>query len=261
MEVYWLEQTIGDVPSSDAWLNPSEVSELRKMGFVKRRTDWLLGRWTAKNAVALYRGAARALWALNEIEIRSAPSGAPEIFLGNVCAPIAISLSHRAGIGACAITPHPGVLGCDLEIIEPHSNAFASDYFAAEEQELVAKVALSERPTLLTLLWSAKESALKALHEGLRSDTRSVVVSLPESLARNREDNGTALQWNPMHVRVINGRIFRGWWSQTGDLLRTVVGDPPPAPPVLLEQDVCLPLLDRIARGSGNLVAVAPPQR
>jgi len=261
MEVYWLEQTVADVPGDDAWLSPSEVSELRKRRFVKRRTDWLLGRWTAKNAAALYPVAARAPWALNEIEIRSAPSGAPEIFLGNVLAPIAISMSHRAGIGACAIAPSPYVIGCDLEIIEPHSNAFASDYFTSEEQKLVAKAAISDRAGLLTLLWSAKESALKALHEGLRSDTRSVIVSLPELLPRNGENNGTTLHWNPIQVCVINGPVFRGWWSQTGDLLRTVVGDPPSAPPVLLGRDVCLPLLNRIVRNGGSLATVASPQR
>jgi hypothetical protein len=54
IEVHWLEQTKADVPPQNDWLSPAETALLNAMRFAKRRTDWRLGRWTAKNAVAVY---------------------------------------------------------------------------------------------------------------------------------------------------------------------------------------------------------------
>ncbi len=142
---------------------------------------------------------------------------------------VTISLSHRAGIAVCAVTLLGGAaLGCDLEIIEPHSDAFVTDYFTTQEQDLVARAPASDRLRLLALLWSAKESALKALREGLRLDTRSVTVSPVEEQA-------AVGSWRPLRVWDPNRQIFNGWWRQTGNLLRTVVAAPPPGPPIPLK--------------------------
>ena len=90
-------------------------------------------------------------------------------------------------------------IGCDLEMVEPRSDAFVADYFTIEEQALVARASAEDRPRLLALLWSAKESALKALHEGLRLDTRSVIV--------NPFDGSFDLNgWSPLHVRYTDWR-------------------------------------------------------
>jgi 4'-phosphopantetheinyl transferase len=110
---------------------------------------------------------------------------------------------------------------------------------------------------LLALLWSAKESALKLLREGLRLDTRHVVVSFlgePEFQTDNQENFAqrdcvsirTSSQhncWSPLQVCHANAQIFNGWWSQTGDLLRTVLAAPPADPPVVLAQRVLSELL------------------
>jgi len=114
---------------------------------------------------------------LRNVEIRAAASGAPKVFFEGECAPLSLSLSHRAGLGACVIGTPGMALGCDLEFVEPHSATFAADYFSTLEQELVMAAGLVNRDWFLALLWSAKESALKALQEGLRLDTRSVNVA------------------------------------------------------------------------------------
>ena len=72
------------------------------------------------------------------------------------------------------------MLGCDLEIVEPRSDAFVADYFTAEEQEVVRQACPADRFALIALIWSAKESALKALQSGLRIDTRSLSVALDD---------------------------------------------------------------------------------
>jgi len=230
MEVYWLEQTEADLPSADDWLSPSEGAWLNTMRFSKRRSDWKLGRWTAKNALALYLLYLKVPadpQVLASIEIRPAPSGAPEAFFQNKPAVATISISHRAGIAACAVACSSGVLGCDIETIEPRSDAFVADYFTTAEQSFVAQAPAADRPRLLALLWSAKESALKALHEGLRLDARTVIVN-PADAAFDFDS------WSPMAVRSSDHRIFCGWWQDTDNIVRTVVAAPPPNPPVRL---------------------------
>ena len=176
MNVYWLEQTEADVPAENDWLSAMETVCLNSMRFAKRRNDWRLGRWTAKCALSLTLNVPAHVQALKKIEIRPAPSGAPEVFFDNQPAAVTISLSHRSGIAACAVAISGVEIGCDLEIVEPRSDAFVADYFTIEEQALVARASAADRDRILALLWSGKESALKALRAGLRLDTRSVIV-------------------------------------------------------------------------------------
>ena len=245
MDVYWLEQTEADLPADNDWLSASEITRLNGMRFAKRHDDWRLGRWTAKRSLALYLNLATHPQALADIEIRPAPSGAPEAFVANKPAAVAISLSHRDGVAACAVASPGMELGCDLEIVEPRSDAFIADYFTAEEQQLIEGTSAADRPLLLALLWSAKESALKALRTGLRLDTRSVIV---RPFAPPRNEDASAENpvptfrppsevniWHPLHVVYEGGQIFHGWWQNTGDLVRTMVASPPPVAPILLE--------------------------
>jgi len=218
MDVYWLEQVGADVPPNDDWLSASEAACLARLRFAKRRADWRLGRWTAKCAVSEYLSLQRPP---ATVEICAAPSGAPQVFLGSQPAKVTISLSHRAGRAVCAVADCGAAVGCDLELIEPRSSAFAADYFTDGEQLLMAQAAPDRRHELLALLWSGKESALKALGEGLRLDTRCVTVSLMGG------DGVPGLDtWHPLQAACEGGRIFGGWWRRTGDMVRTMVAAP-----------------------------------
>lgn len=244
MDVYWLEQCVADVPEQNDWLSTSDLVQLNSMRFEKRRMDWRLGRWTAKLALAVQLHLPSHLHALAEIEIRPALSGAPEAYLAGNPADVTISLSHSAGIAICAIATSGVALGCDLEIIEPRSKEFVTDYFTAEEQEMVSQAPIADRSTLLALLWSAKESALKALREGLRLDTRSVEVKLLSARpAGNRKlQDGLATsqpswhpnEWFPLQVRFGADRVFQGWWQQTHNVVRTMAASPSPSQPIPL---------------------------
>ncbi len=238
MDVYWLEQTEDDVPAENQWLSTREMLCLAGMRFAKRRTDWRLGRWTAKRALAASLNLPADLWALANLEIHAAASGAPEVYLLSQPAPVTISLSHRAGTAMCAVALAEVSLGCDLEMVELRRDAFVADYFTANEQVVVEQELVEERPLLITLLWSAKESALKALHQGLRLDTRSMDVSLIDSAARYSGDGrqnpcpaplmaAVADGWYPLRVRYAGDRIFGGWWRHADHMVRTVVNDLP----------------------------------
>jgi 4'-phosphopantetheinyl transferase len=223
MDLYWLEQTEADIPADNDWLTPRESLRLEAMRFPKRRSDWRLGRWTAKCAVA---ACLPGYPAPTEIEIRAADCGAPEIFYSNYPSDLRISLSHRHGVSCCVVAVAAVALGCDLELVEAHSPAFIADYFTSEERRLVADTGADDRILLVSLLWSGKESALKALRLGLRADTRSVTVHAPPLPAAGRES------WQELIVGHEGGNLH-GWWRCGGNLVRTVVAAPAPGPPFL----------------------------
>ena len=143
---------------------------------------------------------------------------------------MSISLSHSRGEGLCAIAPAGAAVGCDLEVVEHRSPAFLADYFTDDEQALVEETTAGGRDGLLTLLWSAKESTLKALACGLRSDTRAVNVS-PEYQPREGGE-----EWRRVSAVHTGGRTFNGWWRPSRDFILTVVVDPPCGPPRRMEK-------------------------
>ena len=221
MDLWWLEQRAVDVPAHDEWLSARERETLATFRFAKRRADWRLGRWTAKQAVAAFFSNR----ALSQIEIIARASGAPAVFVSGVLAKTAVSISHREGTAACALAAQ-GVIGCDLEIIEPRSDAFIRDYFTAVE-----KLALSyaEEPMrMAAVIWSAKESAFKALGEGLRMDTRSAEVT-------QVVDGGHG--WGPLRVKCDTGEVFEGWWRQGDGMVRTLVSRPAGVPRLITAQE------------------------
>lgn len=227
MNVYWLEQTQADVPAENDWLSENEAIRLESLRFPKRRADWRLGRWTAKRALSVCLDVPAHPQVFKRIEIRAAASGAPEVYFADQPAALTISLSHRDELAACAVVMSSVEMGCDLEMVEPHSDAFVADYFTGEEQALVARASAPDRARLLALLWSAKESALKALHEGLRLDTRCVIVS-PFAAAFDLHG------WSPLQVCYTGGQVFHGWWQQADNILRTVVAAQPLDSPIPL---------------------------
>jgi 4'-phosphopantetheinyl transferase len=232
MNVYWLEQTEADVPAENDWLSANEAACLEGKRFAKRRSDWRLGRWTAKQALSICLDVPAHPQIFRKLDIRPATSGAPEAFFNNQPTAFTLSLSHRDGIAACAVVKSQVEMGCDLERVEPRSDAFVADYFTLEEQALVARASAADRDRLVALLWSAKESALKALRAGLRLDTRSVVVS---PFAASSDLHG----WSRLLVRYSGergapGQAFHGWWQQVDHIVRTVVAAPPPDSPIPL---------------------------
>lgn len=227
MRVYLLEQRQSAVPAGNDWLSEAELQSLKAMRFPKRRTDWRLGRWTAKCALATCLSLPTSERALAKIEIRPSASGAPEAYLGTAGASLTISLSHREGTALCAVARSGVRLGCDIEVIEPHSDAFIADYFHPEEQSLLTRIPAADRSRMVALLWSAKESVLKALHEGLRLDTRSVTV-MPTLGACD------LFGWSPFQANCADGQTFDGWWRSTSDVLQTVAASPRPEAPFSL---------------------------
>ena len=222
MGLSWLSQGMADAPADDAWLSPREATWVARMRFPKRRSEFRLGRWTAKKALALFLARDVSATALRTIEIDRAPDGAPAPLVDGLPAPAYVTMTDRADQAVCLIGPPGTALGCDLELVEPRSDAFVGDYLTPTEQRLVA-AAGRERDLLANLIWCGKESALKVLRTGLRRDTRSVEVSFPEG--------GAVDGWAPMSVRAVEGTVFPGWWQRFGAFVLTLAATEPFDPP------------------------------
>jgi 4'-phosphopantetheinyl transferase len=215
---------MAEVPSVDDWLSPRERAWVDRMRFEKRRSEFRLGRWTAKRTLALFLENPHAPSDLSAVEIDRAPDGAPAPMIDGEPAAASISMTDRADQAVCVVGP-PGVgLGCDLELVEPRSEGFVADYLTKAEQETVRQATSAvERDLLANLLWCGKESALKVLRTGLRRDTRSVEVSFP--------NESPVEGWSPLTVRAAEGSEYPGWWRRYGEFLLTVAATEPIASP------------------------------
>jgi 4'-phosphopantetheinyl transferase len=220
-----------EIPAGLEWLSPRERERAGKMRYAKRRTDFLLGRFTAKAALVAALGLAAPgdLEALSRVDIGNAADGAPDPRIDGDAAPLSMSMTDRAGWAVCLLGPAGRSLGCDLELVEPRTELFIRDYLTPREADAVFAVPSGPaRDLAANLVWSAKESALKVLRTGLRRDTRSVEVAhLP----------GLSESWHEIAITVDGERVFPGWWQRFGDFVLTVaadVGGPLPAPDPLV---------------------------
>jgi 4'-phosphopantetheinyl transferase len=131
--VGWLTRGLADVPEHDRWLSEREREDLATLRTDKRRSEWRLGRWAAKGAVASWRQVPLAA-----VEVFAAEDGAPEALVDGKEAPVALSLSHRRGRALAAVCDAPAALGCDLEAVEPRSAAFTREWLGPAERLRVA---------------------------------------------------------------------------------------------------------------------------
>jgi 4'-phosphopantetheinyl transferase len=228
LATWWLARGEEQLPAAADWLSAAERGRASAMRYTKRRNDFLLGRWTLKVAVAKVLGWPEDPGVLARIEGRTAPSGAPRLYIDGQPADRGVSLTDRAGCAVCLVADRAAAVGCDVEIVEPRSDAFVRDYLTQAEQALVG-AAGPARDTAANLIWSAKESALKVLTTGLRRDTRSVEVDVAELRPPERT-------WSALAVRTAEGEAFPGWWRRSGTFLVTACWPGGGPPPVALEE-------------------------
>ena len=221
--VGWLTRGLADLPGHDGWLSEREREVLSTLRVDKRRSDWRLGRWAAKSAVASWQQVPLAA-----VEVLAAEDGAPEALIDGGEAPVALSLSHRAGRALAAVGDAPATLGCDLELLEARSPAFVREWLRPAERELVCGLSGERQDLAANLVWSAKEAVTKARREELRLNIRQATVE-PGRLT------GSAGPWERLRVAWEDGPTELGWWRREPGWVMAVVGDPAPeAPPVEL---------------------------
>ncbi len=229
----WLACGEHEVPDGLGWMSQRERARLDQLRFTKRRTEFLLRRWTGKRAVATAVG-----WpadrALSRIEMLNHPTGAPFVEIDRLPAGLDVSLTDRAG-WAVGLVGAPGTaagsLGVDLELVEPRTRGFVADFLTPPEVAYVHARRASHGEdgwqAAANLVWSAKEAALKVLRVGLTADTRTVEVEVDHAV----RDDG----WAALTVRSVRGETFPGWWRRDGVFVLTVAFAQPHDPPGLLD--------------------------
>lgn len=151
----------------------------------KRREEWLAGRLAAKYVFlhglemgsdaevrewqpTLMRVSSRSLdafpaWMYQALEVTATAGGPRLVWLGRDHA-ASISLSHTPG-DACACLAAHGIAGVDVEGVAARVDAFYGSNYTAAERAWVGRGVATEpgsREWMYTLLWTIKESALKA---------------------------------------------------------------------------------------------------
>ncbi|GIV65025.1 MAG: hypothetical protein KatS3mg046_285 [Bellilinea sp.] len=208
----------GDLTIFDtSWLSHEEQRFLETIRFPKRRSEWLSGRWTAKRML-LSVVPALAGKTMAEISVENHHHGYPLVKVGGEPLTGCLSISHRSERAAAAYTANEGIwIGIDLEWIEERHPAFLQDYFTGEEIEWVISAPTEAQAGRTTLLWSAKEAALKALRLGLAVDTHLIQVF--PGMATNLGD------WRILEYRSNlpeEGHRLIGWWQQRGNYMVTL---------------------------------------
>jgi len=209
----WLECDESDLPADTSWVSDAETECFRSRWVPKRRREWLLGRWTAKSALASHFQLSCDPAVFRTISIVPGKTGAPFVTMQGEPTGVSLSISHRDGRALAVISTQRTLLGCDLEKAEPHTRVFVETFFTPQEIELVQHAEVRERASIESMIWSAKESVLKVLAVGLRVDTRSVSVNIK---------GAPRYHWQQFSALIADGRNFAGWWCREGNWLRTV---------------------------------------
>ena len=118
-----------------------------------------------------------------------------------------LSISHRDGHAIAVVALGQVAIGCDLELIEPRSPAFLSDYFLEEELEMISGFPLEQKDLYSNLIWCVKESVMKATGEGMKLHPRKILAAIPHP--ENLEG------WNPVSAFVDSWPAsFKGEWGR-----------------------------------------------
>ncbi|MFO1398994.1 MAG: beta-ketoacyl synthase N-terminal-like domain-containing protein [Burkholderiales bacterium] len=154
------------------FLNREEIAAAGGVREAQRRTEWLLGRIAAKDALRrLVLDAGEGPLYPVEITIESDAAGRP-VARGPYARDLRVSLAHKGAL-AVAIAAEGRDPGIDIEKVEARGEGFASLVLGDAERALLPAVAQDE---WLTRLWAAKEAAGKAQGTGLAGHPRRVAI-------------------------------------------------------------------------------------
>jgi len=210
------------MPLSTATLPPANLLSQAEQAIYttlkadKRRSDWLLGRYTAKHLIQqVAEQRAGQTIPLTAFSILGRADGSPEVVWdtpahGFDCT---ISISHSADKALCALVERNGwPLGADIEQISPHIMGFIGDYLTATERALIRQTAEALRPLHTTAIWSAKEAALKAMRIGLKQDTRSLSCLIGPIESPPDDWTPFTIQWEDLPLER-PAPPLTGWWQ------------------------------------------------
>lgn len=130
----WATADARDVPAGDEWLGPREREVLAGLDGVRRREEWRLGRWAAKQLLG------------EGVEVLPGDDRAPLAWRGGERLALAVSVAHRRGRALAAVAEHR--VGCDLEPLRDDRDVRPFVAWEAAAKALRRGLLDGERPTV-----------------------------------------------------------------------------------------------------------------
>lgn len=142
-------------------LQPPEMDYYQTLKAERRQRSYLLGRYTAKRASALWLGEEEP----DKIAIDRGIFTQP-IVVHDGSANIQVSITHCGDTGISVVFPEAMPLGIDLEKVQPRQSRMLEAHMTAGELKAVRELPY-DGPAKLMVLWTAKEALSKILKTGL----------------------------------------------------------------------------------------------
>lgn len=169
-EIFWLRHKPSVVLDDfQGHLSPDETIELAGFRHVARQRSFILSRCLLRHVLAEKLAITKS-----SINFTRAESG--RLILGNA-SPWQFSLSHAARHIAVVLAP----ANCGVDIEVPRRIAFeriAQRYFSGTENDWLQHTNATARAQEFFKLWTLKEAAAKALHQGLANNLSHLAFDL-----------------------------------------------------------------------------------
>lgn len=178
-KLYWCITTISSLLNGveemavQQNLTTAEQAVYRGFKTRKRQVEWLAGRIAVKQ---LYIKLSHNRYNPLDLSVAREGTGAPYLIEGDIRTSGRISISHTAGCVVVLLTKSELRIGIDLEEVSSREPAFITDYFTPMEQNYIRGNQPLTMEFRANLLWSAKESVLKAISTGLGVDPLRVEI-------------------------------------------------------------------------------------
>ncbi len=158
----------------ESYLSRDEIARADRFRFPHLRSRWIAARAGMRSILADRTGIAPGALTFSFGE-----HGKPH--LAGLDTPCSFNLSHSEGRAALAISDVP--IGVDIQLIGPHSDSVARDYFSAAEIEALTQMPPERRSEAFYRCWTAKEAVLKALGTGFSLGSKTFTVDFATTSA------------------------------------------------------------------------------
>lgn len=162
----------------DAALDPEifhsdECSYFESLLFQRRKSNFLLGRLSAKQAASVLLREQN----LRNISVETGVFGQPLLRTTGVPG-YQVSIAHCDEIGTAVVFPEAHPMGIDIERISPNRNKTMESQLTTEERERIAAVrGVEEYSVLLTVSWTVKEAISKILRSGFTASLQVLEIN------------------------------------------------------------------------------------
>lgn len=191
-------------------LSTQEQNYFKRFSYPKRRQEWLGGRIAAKTALSGLAQSGIVPDKLRQISVLPDELGRPK---ADRMSELGISISHSSGFAVALAAG--GSCGIDLQKISSKLPKLTDRFTRQQEISLLAGLNGIEQTTLLTMIWTAKESIKKSMlsdqpgiFDGIEilqaSAVDSNTYSLLCSVRRNRQQSVRVYDFSP-YILALTG--------------------------------------------------------